>query len=125
QSVASSSCQPTRPSASTSAACSSPSSHLNSAIVAICGSAATEKRLMFGISVGGTCTAPPSSLMRSAAASTSSTATYPSQLGLSPIFLASSDRGINPLTEAPPAVNRLYALPGIDASWAPQPTTSV
>src|SRR5262249_57099361 len=83
-----------------------PSSHLNNAIVAIGGSTATEKRLMLGMSVGGTCTAPPSSLMRSVVASTSLTLTYPSQPGLKPIFLASSGRPISPLTEAPPAVNR-------------------
>src|SRR6202040_3503625 len=80
---------------------------LNIAIVAICGSTAIEKRLTLGTSFGGTCRAPPSSLMRSAAASTSLTPTYPSQPGLKPHLLASSGRPVTPLTGSPPAVNRV------------------
>src|SRR5262249_34520265 len=125
-SVAISSCQPTPPGASSAGGCSwPPLSHLNNAIVAICGSTATEKRLMLGMSVGGTCTPPPSSMRRSAVASTSLTPTYPSPLGRKPDFLASSHRPISPLVETPPPVNNVEAMPGVDASCAPQPTTSV
>src|ERR1700730_4501762 len=40
---------------------------------------------MLGTSVGGTCTAPPSCLIRSTAASTSWTPTYPIQCGVAPV----------------------------------------
>ena len=75
-----------------------------SASVAVCGSATTEMRPIL-LLVGGTYTAPPRRLIRSAAASTSSTPTYPIHLGVAPIRRASCGRSIRPLTGIFPAVN--------------------
>ena len=73
----------------------------------ICGSAMTEKRLMLGISVGGTRTVPPSCLTRPAAMSTSSTPTYPVHCGGTPVLFASAGSSISPATGVSPAANRL------------------
>ena len=81
--------------------------HLNSASLAVCGSVKTEKRLMSETSVGGTCTAPPRRVIRSAVASTSSTPTYPTQIGSAPICLASSGSGVSALIAAFPSPNRI------------------
>jgi hypothetical protein len=67
----------------------------------------TEKRLMSATSVGGTCTAPPRRVIRAAAASTSSTPTYPIQIGLAPICRTLSGSGVRALIEAFPSLNRI------------------